>query len=138
MWNKKLALYLHLIWATWDRSPRISPSIEKKTYRYITSQIHDLGCKILAINGMPDHIHLVIKYPSTLSVAEIVKKAKGGSSRLINQTLDVDELFRWQAGYAAFTVSRWDLHKIIKYVNNQKKNHADGILYSELDTIFVD
>ena len=138
MWNKKLALYLHLIWATWDRSPRISPSIEKKTYRYITSQIHDLGCKILAINGMPDHIHLVIKYPSTLSVAEIVKKAKGGSSRLINQTLDVDELFRWQAGYAAFTVSRWDLHKIIKYVNNQKKNHADGILYSELETIFVD
>jgi REP element-mobilizing transposase RayT len=87
---------------------------------------------------MPDHIHLILKYPSILSVAEIVKKAKGGSSRLINQTLKVDELFRWQAGYAAYTVSRWDLQKIIEYVNNQKKNHAEGILYSELETIFVD
>lgn len=138
MWNKKLALYIHLIWATWDRSPWISPSIEKKVYRYIASQVHYLGCKILAINGMPDHIHLVIKYPSTLSVAEIVKKAKCGSSRLINQTLDIDELFCWQAGYAALTISRWELHKIINYVNNQKKTHADGILYSELEIIFVD
>lgn len=138
MGDKKLDLYIHLIWAIRDQSPRITPFLEKKIYRYITSQVHRLGCEILAINGMPDHIHLVLKYPSIFSIAEIVKKAKGGSSRLINQTLKDDELFRWQAGYAAFTVSRWDLQKIIKYVNNQKKNHAEGILYSELETIFVD
>lgn len=138
MGNKKLDLYIHLIWAIRDQSPWITPFLEKKIYRYITSQVHRLGCEILAINGMPDHIHLVLKYPSIFSIAEIVKKAKGGSSRLINQTLKDDELFRWQGGYAAFTVSRWDLQKIIKYVNNQKKNHAEGILYSELETIFVD
>lgn len=138
MSTKILALFIHLVWATEDRSPLISPPREKNIYRFITSQVHYLGCKILAINGLPDHIHLVIKIPSTLSVAEIVKKTKGGSSRLINQNLEFVEPFRWQAGYAAFTVSRWDLHKIIKYVRNQKRNHTDDMLYSELETIFID
>jgi REP element-mobilizing transposase RayT len=136
MWNKKLALYLHLIWSTWDRTPWLTSNIENQIYRNIVSQVHILGCKVLTINGMPDHIHLVVYFPTTITVANLVKKAKGVSSRFINQRLILDELFKWQVGYGAFTISRWDLHRIINYVKNQKKHHASGDLERDLENIF--
>lgn len=138
MWNKRLSLYLHLVWATWDRFLLITPKIEKPTYRAISSQVVQLGCRVLAINGTPDHLHLIIKITTTISIAELVKKAKGVSSRIVNKVLKPEELFKWQVGYGAFTISRWDLQKIIHYVANQKQHHSDGIINIELETIFED
>lgn len=85
---------------------------------------------------MPDHIHLVVNFPTTISVANLVKKAIGVSSRFINQQLILDEHFKWQVGYGAFTISRWDLHQIINYVKNQKKHHASGDLEVDLENVF--
>lgn len=90
----------------------------------------------MTINGMPDHIHLVVNFPTTISVANLVKKAIGVSSRFINQQLILDEHFKWQVGYGAFTISRWDLHQIINYVKNQKKHHASGDLEVDLENVF--
>ena len=136
MLYKKLALYLHLIWATWDRTPWLTSNVENQIYRIIGSQVYSLGCKVLIINGMPDHIHLVVNFPTTITVANLVKKAKGVSSRFINQQLLLDEQFKWQVGYGAFTISRWDLYRIINYVKNQKKHHASGDLEVDLENIF--
>ena len=133
--NKKLALYLHLVWATWNRSPLISPIIEKPIYRTISSQVLQLGCKVIAINGMPDHLHLIIKFPTTISIAEIVKKAKDVSSWFINKKFEFNEPFKWQAGYGAFTISRWDLQRIIQYVADQKHHHSDGLIDMDLEFI---
>ena len=58
------------------------------------------------------------------------------SSRSINKYLDFDDFFRWQMGYGAFTVSRWDLPIIVNYVRKQKKHHREDILYDDLETIF--
>jgi REP element-mobilizing transposase RayT len=135
MGKSKIALYLHLVWATWDRIPWITPDKERRIYRSIIAQVHKLDCKTLAINGMPDHVHLFIKYPSTISVADLVKKAKGVSSRFINQELSLDDHFRWQAGYGAFTVSRWDIDKITWYVKTQKLHHASNKINSDLEGI---
>ena len=135
MGNNKIALYLHLVWATWDRTPWISPNIEQRIFRNIVSQAHLFNCKVLIINGMPDHIHLVVKYPTTITVADLVKKAKGVSSRFINQKQFLDVPFKWQIGYGAFTISRWDLHKIINYVKNQKIHHSVGNLKVDLEAI---
>jgi len=123
MQNKKLVLYLHLVWATWDRNPWITPQNERLIYRCIVNQIQKLGCQVLVINGVEDHIHLVIKLRSTVTIAELVKKAKGVSSRFINNHGGINDHFKWQGGYGAFTVSRWDLPKIINYVKNQKDHH---------------
>ncbi len=136
MGNKKSALYLHLIWSTWDRTPWLTSNVENQIYRIIVSQVYRLGCKVLAINGMPDHIHLVVNFPTTITIANLVKKAKGVSSRVINQQLILDEHFKWQVGYGAFTISRWDLYRIINYVKNQKKHHACGDLEGDLENIF--
>ena len=133
MTNRKLVLYLHLIWGTMDGNPWITSKIERSVFRCIGSQIQKLGCEMLAINGIPDHIHLVVKLKSTVTVAQLVKQAKGVSSKYINEHLDVNEIFHWHTGYGAFTVSRWDLPMIINYIKNQKKHHNEGLIKDYLE-----
>jgi REP element-mobilizing transposase RayT len=113
---------------TWDRYPYIADQIERQVFRFICSQIQEMCCTLLAINGMPDHVHIVVKFPTTISIADLVKKVKGTSSRFINSNDRTSTQFKWQIGYGAFTISRWDLQKIIYYVRNQKKHHYEGDL----------
>ena len=132
---KKFALYLHLVWATWDREYWITPNIERRVYRNIVDQVHQLGCKTLVINGMPDHIHLFLKFSTTVTIADLVKKAKGVSSRFINHYDLIEDHFKWQIGYGAFTVSRWDTEKVLMYVHNQKIHHKNDNLNERLEEI---
>jgi len=131
--NRKLVIYFHFIWGTQDGDPLISKDIERPVYRCIVSQVQKLGCQVLAINGVPDHIHLVVKVRSTVPVALLIKQAKGVSAKFINDHLQVKTKFRWQSGYGAFTISRWDLPMIINYVNNQRTHHLDRALVKELE-----
>ncbi len=135
MGSRRLKLYLHLVWGTWDGNPWIIPRIERSVYRCIVNQIKQLGCEVIAINGIADHIHLVVRLKSTVSVALLVKKTKGVSARFINQFLDLEEHFKWRAGYGGFTISRWDLPMIINYVKNQKTHHDDNSLNADLEAL---
>jgi REP element-mobilizing transposase RayT len=121
-------IYFHFIWCTKDRYPFIEANIERPIYRCIVRQIHKSGSKVLAINGVPDHIHLVVKMRSAVSVSNLVKQAKGVSSKFINDHLGFKGEFRWQSGYGAFTISRWDLTQIINYVKRQKTHHLEKSL----------
>jgi len=123
MRRNQLMLYVHLIWSTWDRQAYISQGIERRLYRNIESQARKLGCTVLALNGTCDHVHLVVELPATLTVADLVKQVKGGSSHFFNHTLQPAAPFKWQGIYGAFTISRWDLEKIILYVKRQKEHH---------------
>ena len=133
MSRRKLVIYFHLIWGTLNREPLISQEIERPVYRCIASQIQKLGFQVLAINGVPDHVHLVIKLKSTVPLSKLVKQAKGVSSKFINDHYQLKYKFLWQSGYGAFTISRWDLPKIINYVKKQKKHHQEGALMDELE-----
>jgi REP element-mobilizing transposase RayT len=135
MGNRKLSLYVHLIWGTWDGERWIIPGLERRIYCCIVNQIQKLGCEVLAINGVSDHVHLVVKLKSTATIAQLVKKAKGVSARYINQYLRPNESFKWKAGYGGFTISRWDLEKIINYVKNQKIHHGEESLEEELEIL---
>ena len=131
--NRKLVIYLHFVWGTQEWDPLITKEIERPVYRCIVDQIHKLGCQVLAINGVPDHIHLVVKLKSTVPVSLLIKQAKGVSSKFINDHLRAKDGFRWQSGYGAFTISRWDLPMIINYVKKQKTHHQDSTLVDELE-----
>ena len=133
MSNRKLVIYFHFIWGTQDREPLISRENERRIYRCIVNQIRKLGCEVLAINGVPDHIHLVVKLRSTVAIATLIKQAKGVSAKFINEHLIEGDHFRWQSGYGAFSISRWDLPMIINYVKKQKEHHQEGELLSELE-----
>lgn len=133
MRHNKLALYIHLVWTTWDRLPLIGSEIERRLHRHLESEAQRLGCKVLALNGMEDHVHLFLELPTTLSIAELVKNLKGLSSHFVNETLQPHDIFKWQAGYGAFTVSRWDVKNVVGYIKKQKEHHAAGKVIAALE-----
>ncbi len=130
-------LYLHLIWATWDRLPLITPSLEEIIYASILSKCQKLKCKPLAIGGIVDHVHLLTRFHTTVSVAQLAKEVKGSTSHLITHKIKPGSFFKWQGAYGAFTVRKSDLPRVIAYIKNQKKHHADGMLDDDLERIFM-
>jgi len=80
---------------------------------------------------MPDHVHLVIKLPTKLAIAALMKQVKGVSSAFANDLNQHNTLFRWQEGYGVLSVSRPHLSKVISYVGNQKRHHAANKLWIE-------
>ena len=136
MRRNKLALYLHLVWATWDRLLLITPDIERRLHRNIESETQKQGCTVLALNGTEDHVHLLVSFPTTITIADLVKQVKGVSSHFINETLQPASQFKWQGSYGAFTVSRWDVDKIIEYIKRQKEHHTTGELVQEFEEAF--
>jgi REP element-mobilizing transposase RayT len=135
MGKRKFSVYLHLVWATWNRESWISPHIERRIFRNIVNQIHKHGCKVIVIIGTPNHIHILIKYSPTITIAKRMKQVKGVSSHFINSEHLVDDHFQWQIGYGAFSVSRWDTDKIASYIRNQKRHHSNHDLVIELEEI---
>ena len=72
---------------------------------------------------MPDHVHLLLSLPSTLSIAKALQLIKGGSSKWVHDTFPEHRLFRWQVKYGAFSVSFSQLDKTIEYIQNQETHH---------------
>ncbi len=136
MRRNKLALYVHLVWATWDRLPLITPDIERRLYRCIEKEVQDMGGVVFALNGAEDHAHLLASFPTTVTIADFVKQTKGVSSHFANEALRPAHDFKWQGSYGAFTVSRWDLERIVNYIKRQKVHHAAGELLPELEETF--
>ena len=126
-------IYLHLVWATWDRLPLISPAIENRLYTCLREKIRQLDCETLALGGIEDHVHLLIRTPPTLCASGIVKQLKGNSSHLISQIESARGGFKWQGYYGAFSVSRGDLERVENYINNQKERHARGRLWDNAE-----
>ena len=124
-------LYVHVVWATWDRLPLISPVLEPRIYGAIVEKCGALKAFVLAIGGMPDHVHLLVRLPTTLAIAELVKGVKGSSSHLVAQVAMPNEFFKWQGAYGAFTLAKADIERGTHYIQGQKLHHADGQLYAE-------
>ncbi|MBV9468200.1 MAG: IS200/IS605 family transposase [Abitibacteriaceae bacterium] len=135
MRDTKLALYLHLVWGTWDRLPLITSEIERHLHRNLVNEVQRQECSLLAIGGTEDHIHLLVSLPSTLSIAQLVKQLKGVSSHFVNNELTRETPFKWQGAYGAFTVSRWDTDRILNYIQHQKEHHTHNTLMPELELL---
>ena len=128
-------LYLHLVWATWDRLPLVRPEIRSAIYGCIQDQLRKHRCNVIAIGGMPDHVHVLTRFPTTVSIATIVKHAKGASSNLMTHELERGNFFKWQGYYGAFTIAKPHVHHVRRYVLNQEAHHATGRLSRTLERV---
>lgn len=124
-------LYLHLVWATWDRLPLITADIEGRIYAAIAAKCRQLKCEPLAINGVEDHVHVLVRLHPTVSVARLVKEIKGASSHLMTHEIKSGQFFKWQGAYRAFTIRKSDVPTVKAYIQNQKQHHAEEHLNSE-------
>ncbi len=127
------AVFVHLVWATWDRLPLLIGDVERDAQRAIEAKCGELGAEVLAIGGVEDHVHLLVRLPATLAVADLVKHIKGASAHLIAQRTHADHFFKWQGGYAAFSVSVGHLSRVTRYIANQREHHASNTLIPALE-----
>ena len=133
MRRNKLRVLIHFVWATQDRRPLITAEIERRLHRYLTSVCRQHGCPVVAIGGMPDHIHLLVSLSNTMTLSELMKEIKGSSSRFFSEQLNPDGWFAWQPNYGAFSVSPADKEKVMAYILHQKQHHADGALWKSAE-----
>ena len=124
-------LYLHCVWSTWDRLPLIKPEIEWRLYASIIAKCKELKCELVAIGGIEDHVHLLVRFPTTLSVATLLKEVKGSSSHLVTHEVMPNEFLKWQGAYGAFTLSKDAVKNVVAYINHQKEHHAAKNLVEE-------
>lgn len=117
-------VYLHLVFAVKFRKAMIGKQWKIELYKYMNGIIQRNGHKVLAINGMDDHIHIFIGFIPRDSISSLVKLLKVESSNWINQNGLTEERFYWQNGYGVFSYAYRDIDKIIKYIANQEAHHA--------------
>jgi len=131
-------LFVHFIWATWDRAPVITPDWESPLYACIRDTCHELRCESLAIGGVEDHVHILVRMHADVAISQLAKGMKGASSHLITHKIAPHQEFKWQGGYGALSVSRTHVLKIQNYIYNQKQHHAGNKLWLSLETINSD
>ena len=81
------------------------------------------GQKLIAINNLPDHVHLLIGQKPSIALSDLVREIKAGSSGFINERRWVAGRFSWQEGFGAFSYGHSQLGTVIRYVQNQQEHH---------------
>jgi REP element-mobilizing transposase RayT len=117
-------LFYHAVWATQYREPVLGAEVEPFAHDLIRDKAKELGAVVHALNGMEDHVHLVISIPPKLAPAFFIGQVKGASSTRLNQSRRLGRPFFWQDEYAVFSLDAKRLPHHVAYVDNQKLHHA--------------
>ena len=123
MANTYTQIHIQAIFAVKKRTGLIQREWKDELYKYITGIIQAHDHKLIAINGMPDHLHLFFGMRPTQSLSELMQDVKGGSSKWINEKKFTKERFEWQEGYGAFSYSKSHISGVVAYVQNQEVHH---------------
>jgi REP element-mobilizing transposase RayT len=123
MANTYTQIHIQTVFAVQNRQSLIQLQWKDELYRYITGIIQHNGHKMLQINGMPDHIHLLFGMAPVQVLSDLMKQVKQDSSKWINQKGFTKGKFSWQAGYGAFSYSKSQLPRVITYIQNQENHH---------------
>lgn len=116
-------IYIQVVFAVKGRENLIHASWEEELYKYISGIVANKDQKLLAINGMPDHIHILIGMRPSYCLSDLVREIKKASNEFVNQKRFVRGKFHWQEGYGAFSYSHSALDNVIRYIQNQKEHH---------------
>ncbi len=116
-------IYIQVVYAVKGRNSMISPTWEEELFKYLTGIITHKGQKLITINGMPDHIHLLIGMKPSCCLSDLVRETKKSSNEWINKKAFMKTKFRWQDGYGAFSYSHSSLDSVINYIQKQKEHH---------------
>jgi REP element-mobilizing transposase RayT len=135
MANSFTQIHLQLIYAVRFRVSLIQPSWKNELYKYMTGIIQDYGHKLIAANGMPDHVHLAIGFRPTQSLEDLMRETKSNSSKWVNERHFTKSRFQWQDGYGAFSYSKSQLPNLVNYIQNQEIHHTKTNFIDEYKTI---
>ena len=131
MANTYTQIYLHFVFAVKNRASLIHPSWKDELYKYITGIVQNNNHKLIAISGIPDHVHILIGYNLHQLIPDLLQDIKGNSSKWININKFTKSHFNWQAGYGALSYSHSQIDQVAKYIINQEKYHKKRTFQKE-------
>ncbi len=115
-------LLYHIVFGTKGRYPFVTNELKPRLHEYLGGTVRGLGGIAFEINGMNDHVHLLVKIQPTKTVADFVRDLKANSSKWAREL--TQGRFGWQKRYGAFTVSESQFEAVRKYIREQEKHHA--------------
>ena len=116
-------LLYHIVFSTERREPWLDADMSPRLYDYLGGAIRSEGGISLAMNGCPDHLHVLAKLRQDKAVSDVLRSIKANSSGWIHREFDTLRSFAWQSGYGAFTVSQSQVEKVKLYIANQQQHH---------------
>jgi putative transposase len=138
MANTYTQIHIQAVFAVQDRMSLVSGKWKDELYKYITGIIQSYDHKLLQINGMPDHIHILFGMRPTQSLSDLMQVVKQDSSKWVNNRGFVRGKFSWQSGYGAFSYSKKELVPVIRYIQNQEQHHKSESFEKEYQSLLKD
>lgn len=123
MANTFTQIYIQFVFAVQNRISLIQAEWKDELYKYITGIVQNNGHKLIAINGIANHVHIFIGYKPNQLIPDLMQDVKGSSSKWINEKRFVKGKFSWQEGYGAFSYSNSQIDSVVKYINDQEMHH---------------
>jgi putative transposase len=138
MANTYTQLYIHFVFAVKYRASLLSSAWDERLRLYIIAIVQNHGHKILAINNVPDHLHMFVGLNLSQSISDLMRVAKGESSEWLNKEKLTTGKFQWQDGYGAFSHSKSQIDQVVKYINNQQEHHKRTTFLDEYKKMLTD
>ena len=138
MANTYTQIHLHIVFAVQYRIALVNEKWKVELYKYMTGIVQRHGHNMIIVNGMPDHVHILIGMRPTQSLSELMQDIKGSSSKWINDRGLIESTFRWQEGYGAFSYSKQELPVIINYIKYQEEHHRQKTFIGEYKELLRD
>ena len=138
MANTYTQIHIQYVFAVKFRDAVITQDWEDNLHKYMTGIIQKYNHKVLAINGMPDHVHILVGMRPTQAPSDLMEQVKSSSSKWINEEKFLKTKFAWQDGFSAFSYTKSHVPIVIKYILNQKEHHKKVSFLDEYRSMLAD
>ena len=128
-------IYIQAVFAVAVRQSLIRPDFKEELQKYITGIVRKKGQKLIEINSMPDHTHMLIGLKPSIALSDLIRDVKSDSTEFIKRKGWIRGRFNWQEGFGAFSYSHSHLDSVIRYIRNQEKHHAKRSFRNEYLTL---
>lgn len=123
MANTYTQIYIQVVFAVSGRQSLLSTDKKEELHKYVTGIITNQGQKLITINSMPDHVHILLGMKSDIALSALVREIKASSSKFINERGWLKGKFSWQEGFGAFSYGHSQLETVIRYIQSQEQHH---------------
>lgn len=125
-------LLTHIVFSTKHRTPQLDQELKPQLLAYMGGIVRELNGVALLINGTADHVHLLVRLPATLALANVLRTIKTNSSRWVHEKWPARSDFVWQTGYGAFSVSQSNASAVLRYIATQEEHHRKVSFQQEM------